>query len=66
MLLMSDRIWQTSARLRQLLQYLKPKVSSKISAQLLLKYKLIARGFLSRKKCALNVGEIDPNGFITF
>jgi hypothetical protein len=51
MLLMSDRLWQTSARLCQLSQYLKPKVSGKNSAKLLLKYKLIAREFWSRKMC---------------
>jgi len=50
MRLMPDRIWQNSTKLWQLAQYLKCKVSSKISAQLLVKFKLNARELL-RKKC---------------
>jgi hypothetical protein len=49
MRLMPDRIWQKSTKLWQLAQYFKCKVSSKISAQLLVKFKLNARELLRKK-----------------
>ncbi len=51
MLLMADRLWQISTKLWQLAKNLKPKVPSKISAQLLVKYGLNTRKFLLVKVC---------------
>jgi hypothetical protein len=51
MRLMPDRLWQKSTKLWQLAQYFKCKVSIKISAQLLVKFKLNAKENFCAKKC---------------
>jgi deoxycytidylate deaminase len=51
---------QKSSKLWQLAQILKTEISSKISAKLLLKYKLNTREFLHQDSTCKNVSESNP------